>query len=477
MLQQKLNILLVNGDENLNRLVKGIFNAVDFDVTTVNGKRLSLKTFNQQRYHLTIVDLSSGSFTEETLQTIQLAYPELHFVLITNQSDEVDRWAQFKHINLISKEQVEVRLPTILSHFYSEFNQNLTSNLFYWKLIKTALEESSVFTAIVDQAGNILFLNRTAREILKITDETDSYLKFFEFLKEGEKVWQFLTMRWQTEKPSVIRMELQLQDIHFNEFHFPVSIYTVSHNQNYYIIQGKSFLEPELNATGNESETLLSAFSDSLANELLNPLNVIWGRLQLIQSNIQFSETDLHNIALIEKQLQRINEVVSKLVAFTSINRDLVPQRVFLHDVLSELLQQQSLAPRTEGERPAIQLNVKKNLPPVYGQAAHFELLFRTLFDLVLNLMGSQAQIQIDGVSSKENIQLFFKIDEFITAPDQVLLKSCLQFDQTSKKKFALEMTIIRYILDAYRIKHDLKEDASTLILSLVFPINNLQGG
>ncbi len=478
MLTEKLNILTVNGDDDLQRLIKGVFSSIKYELNSFTGSEFPLNELSQKNYHLVIIDGTRTPFRPDQLRQVQLGFPNVHFIFIDSDYSQIKNWSEFKQLNIVTSDKLPERLPIVLSHFYTEFNNRLISNLYYWRLIKIALEESVVFTAIVDKTGDILFLNKVGQEILKISFDEESRLKFYDFLKEGEKVWQFLTRKWKDENAPLIQMDMQLMDRNFNEFHFPVTIHSVANTQNYYIIQGKTLSEPSHSPAGSDSETLLKAFSDSLANELLNPLNVIWGRLQLFQTNAQLNDRDIHNLNLIEKQIQRINEVISKLVAFTSIKRDLVPQRVFLNEIIRRLPYQPSFQNQLESKTDRLRLQLGKNIPPLFGQTAQFELLLSTILDLLLNLSGSLSRIIIQSSpsepsdSDKKEIEIRFKIENFTDAADQHLLKTSLHFDETSKKKFALEMTIIRYILDEYKIRHHLQEDASSLILSLTFPIN-----
>ncbi len=475
MLKQTFNILVVGRDQNLIHLLKGVLGSVDYALhTTVAGPEI-INTISEKPFHLVILDQTGGRLEEETVKTLFHSFPELQYIIISQDFDSFEQWPEFKKISFVKKSQMNSRLPLLLSNAYTTFNESHTSNLESINLMRTALEESPVFTAIVDVDGNILFLNRSARDILKIGSEESDGLKFFDFLKDGEKVWQFLIMRWNEQTGQPIGIDLHLTDKYFNEFPFPVLIRPVKNNELYFIIQGKTLTEPELTWNSADPQTLLKAFSESLANDLLNPLNVIWGRLQLFQSNDQLKDNDLHNIQLIEKQLSRINDVISKLVAVTSLKRDLVPHRVFLNDVFKNLILQPTLKNLLDNQNSTIDVQLEP-LPPIYGQTAQIELLFSTLIDLIFQLSGTNSKITITNRSlnakrKNDELILDFILEDTTHVPDQLLLKSCLQFGESDKKKFALETTIVRYLLDEYQIKHHLKETDSSLILSLVFPL------
>ncbi len=473
MVSKPFKVLLFSDDQNLLHLLKGVLGSVEHHIQEIRQENEILTTLLKDVYHLVVVDQTAQFVSAQTLKQLQSSFPEIHYIVITENLATAEPWTVFRKFNLVPKEQLERRLPSLLSAIYESFSELTVSNLTYFDLIKKALDESAGFVAIVHFSGDIVFLNQYAREVLKVQlDELEEF-KFFDFLKEGEKVWQFLAMRWNEQAGEKVNIELSMADKHFQEFSLPVIIRTVKNDEIYFIIQGSKQAELGLSVHYSSSETLLKAFSESLANDLLNPLNVIWGRLQLLQTNHDFDQEELHNLELIERQLSRINEVISKLTTFTSLKRDLVPQRVFLNDVFKNLLLQPILQNTLQSQGSQIILKLD-SIPPVFGQAAQIELLFTTLIDLILKLVGIKATITIsnDEIKKGQPLSLHFKIKDMTHAPDQILLKSCLELNQTEKKKFALETTLIQYLLDEYQVKHHLKEVDSSLILTLVFPLN-----
>ncbi len=475
MLSEKLNILAVNADENLTRLINGILGSVNYQLTPFSGQAFPFPTVANQHFDLIVIDDQKTGISPETLKQIRLVSPETHIVLVKSDISDLEEWTEFSDLNIVPADVLTERLPVVLSHFYSQFSNRHLAHLLYWRLLKEALESTSLFTAILDEKSRIIFLNKTAKQILKISFEEEYALKFCDFMKEGEKVWKFLTSKFDNGNPGHISMQLQLVDRNFSEFSFPVSVRRVKNDRNFYLIQG-TCLTDKSHGTSSETEAILNAFADSLANELLNPLNVIWGRLQLFQTNERLTEQDKHHIQLIEKQIQRINEVIARLVSFTSIKRDLVPQKIILNEILKRLSILPSLKEQIQKSPPRLELRLGKGIPQLYGQIAHIELLFNMIIELILNLTPTNSKIIIETLSEesqdgdREKVTANFLIQNYMEVADQHLLKSTLQFAKNGKKKFALEVTIIRFILDEYKIRHDLIDDSSSLILSLKFP-------
>ncbi len=470
MLYEKLNICVVNTDENLTRLLNGILGTIGYQLHRQNGAHFPFKTLSDSSFDLLIIDNTTYPFSPDDLKKVQLINPAIHTILIQEDLSDLDDWKTFNHLNIIKRKALPERLPLVLSHFYSEFSNRRVTNLFYWNLVKTALLDNNIFTAIVEKNSDILFLNRTAQEVLKVTFEDESPLHFADFLKEGEKVWKYITNKFSTLRTPVLKIQLEFVDQNYSEFSFPVSVKSIRNSNDYFIIQG-ACLSNIISSPSLTSETVLNAFADSLANELLNPLNVIWGRLQLFQTSSHLSEQDKYHLKMVERQIQRINEVVARLVSFTSIKRDLVPQKIFLNEILKRLFYQASW----QQHQNRLHLQTSNGLPAIYGQVAHIELLFNMIIDLILNLTPTKSQITLATRSVKpakdgqEKIVAKITIQNYTDALDQYLLKNSLQFKDTGKMKFALELTIIRFILDEYQISHELIEDGSSLILSLTF--------
>lgn len=470
MKYENLNILAVNTDENLTRLLNGIFGAIGYQLSVQKNNAFPFQALSGHPFDLLIVDNTTLPFTPRDLKKIQLIHPEIHTILIKKNLSDLDIWTDFEKLNIIERKALPERLPFVLSHFYSEFSGRQVSNLAYLNLIKAALFDSNLFTAIVDKNSDILFLNHIAQEILKISPDEDATLNFADFLKEGKKVWNYVINKFHSSGDASLNLQLELVDSNYKEFSFPVSVKATRNSNGYFIIHG-ACLTNVVNKPSMSSETVLNAFADSLANELLNPLNVIWGRLQLFQTSSNLDEQDKHHLQMIERQIHRINEVVARLVSFTSIKRDLVPQKVFLNEILKRLLFQ----PSWNQHKNRLQIKFAQDLPAIYGQVAHIELLFNMIIDLILNITPTKSQIILATRSeqtakdSREKIVAQITIQDYTEALDQYLLKNSLQFKETGKMKFALELTIIRFILDEYQIRHELIEDHSSLILTLSF--------
>ncbi len=470
MLHEDLNIFAHNTDENLTRLLDGILGTIGYHLVQESGNLFPFQTLISHSFDLLIIDDSASTFIPKNLKQIQLISPEIHTILIKEHLNDLEVWTDFKNLNIVERKALPERLPLIISHFYSEFSNRRVSNLTYWNLLKTALTETGLFTAILDSTSEILFLNKVAQEILKINFDEESTFKFSDYLKEGGKVWNYITNKFRTPHNNALNVQLELVDSNYNEFTFPVTVKTVQNGNAYFIVQG-TCLSNTASSPSMSSETVLNAFADSLANELLNPLNVIWGRLQLFQTSSNLNDQDKHHLEMVERQIQRINDVIARLVSFTSIKRDLVPQKIFLNEILKRLFFQASW----KAHKDRLHFKLDKDLPAIYGQVAHIELLFNMIIDLILNLTPAKTKIILatrSGKSAKdgqEKIVAQITIQNYTEALDQYLLKNSLQFKDTGKMKFALELTIIRFIIDEYQIRHELIEDGSSLILSLSF--------
>ncbi|WP_456406598.1 hypothetical protein, partial [Caldithrix abyssi] len=212
MLSQTFNILVLSEERDLLHLLKGILGATRYEIDAVSSEEAMIGSLSQKHHDLIIIDQTFAGINGQTIKTLYHSFPDLAYIIIAHDLSSVNDWPGFKKINFVKKDQMESRLPLLLSNIYTAFNESHVPTLEYNNLIRTALDDSLTFTAIVHSDGDIVFLNRPAREILKIqTDEVEG-LKFFDFLKDGEKVWQFLTMRWHDHPEQSISMDLYLSD-------------------------------------------------------------------------------------------------------------------------------------------------------------------------------------------------------------------------------------------------------------------------
>ncbi len=218
----------------------------------------------------------------------------------------------------------------------------------------------------------------------------------------------------------------------------------------------------------------MEKFADSIANELINPVNIMSGRLQLLQTENADQKQMDKNIITLNSQLYRINDIITKLISFARLKQDTIPQRVNINEILQNLL----LAPEVIKSEKMINFRFDKNIPALAGQISHFEILMRTLVGLGLKYLKSEGELEIVTEFQKNNtgvdrIGLHFRLkyDKEIKNKE---MSFCSLFgtDSSGAKTKSIDLTVIEHILNHYNSKINIEQlDKSIEILTILFPV------
>jgi signal transduction histidine kinase len=122
----------------------------------------------------------------------------------------------------------------------------------------------------------------------------------------------------------------------------------------------------------------LGQLSAGLAHEIRNPLASIAGAAGILQRNLRLEQKDAECLAIIAKECQRLNSLLSQFLDFA---RPRAP-RYQSTDVESLLDSVMALATHAIGTRP---ISLDKNVPPMTPVECDPELLKQVILNLVIN--------------------------------------------------------------------------------------------
>ena len=153
-------------------------------------------------------------------------------------------------------------------------------------------------------------------------------------------------------------------------------------------IIGEAEAKLELERSLRQSEKLatLGQLASELAHEIGTPLNIIYGRTELIQRKLEGKEELRKNLDIILHQTERITRIIQQLLGFV---RKKKPERAPMNtgtllEATLDLLEQQ-----IQKQRVSVVKDWNVNLPPVIGDPDQLQQVF---LNLILNAIQSMPE-------------------------------------------------------------------------------------
>lgn len=160
----------------------------------------------------------------------------------------------------------------------------------------------------------------------------------------------------------------------------------------------------QLAAQRHSNLAALGEMSAIMAHEFGNPLNAMYGRVQLLE-NVQMSEECGRHLTVIKSQILRMSEVMKHILTSTRVEKE--PSPIQLNDVILEvldLLQASSVKVATE---------LGKDLPPVAVNKT-------ALHGVILNLVNNAVQ----AVNENGNIRITTRTVQQLQIDGHLLVQS-----------------------------------------------------
>ncbi len=160
-----------------------------------------------------------------------------------------------------------------------------------------------------------------------------------------------------------------------------------------------TLVETRSQAERAEKLAALGELSAVVAHELGNPLNAIFGHLQMLTKAADRKEHERH-VTIIRNEIERMVGILQHILESTRLLVQSVP--VHLNEVINEVLT--LLAPGLPGRRIAVKTNLMPYLPPVAGDR---RTLHGMLFNLATNAFhampeGGELEIQTRQVADED---------------------------------------------------------------------------
>lgn len=166
----------------------------------------------------------------------------------------------------------------------------------------------------------------------------------------------------------------------------------------------------------NEAFLMQSRFTANAAHELRTPLAVLKTKVDVFKKkNIHSTDEYDALIAVFEKQIKRLSELVIALLEMTNTNDEFEQEPICLKDVLQEMIAE--LAPIADGKKVQLALDCDDSI--VHGNP---NLLYRAFYNLIengINYNVDGGNVKIEVGSNETQIMVFIK-DTGIGIPEEL---------------------------------------------------------
>lgn len=480
MTSKPLKILCFNNNPEICDFVGAVYSAIPHQIDSISTTVAKLwDRLKTNDYDLLIADNQSNTISPNDLKKIQLTHTALDTIIIEDDYNDLGSWLDIKNVRIITHRDINKKLPVLLGDIYSNVNERLMRSLDYNQLLRNCLYEVDSLVVVLNRDAKIIFLNRSSESMLGVSELDYLGKDFIDFMIDGSKVWKYLEEYCFLEGNRIENYQITFRSLNQNEHEKQISA-RLTEDKKYILIQSVAESKRNSREGDENSYELLERFADSIANELLNPVNILSGRLQLMQDKMKSNETYQNNLLGLDKQVRRMTETVSRLLTFARLRKDSIPQKINVNEILHHLLLEPSINRLIEKEEVKLNYTLGGDIPILSGLISHIELLIKTIIELSFNCLGSEGTIHIEtdtlhAYLNKNWLKINFTLTySYFIFSQGITLHSYLKPLKPMKKVKSIESTIVRYILHHYEGIYLLeKEDENIEKLTLLFPVKN----
>lgn len=478
----KYKIICIDKTQQAAKIIKAVFNSVPYEMKLITSPSEIISESSRYRFNLLVINRTVCDCSLDDIKKIQISFPKPSFIIIDREYENIESWTDLESIKFLTISEIESKLPIFLGDFYSKDQSNFESSFTFIELLKNSLYNVRNLILITDMYSNIIFMNREAEKMLQIQDQELSEMQLIDFIIDGAKVWNYITnnlMDWQDNNH---KYTITFTDSLGNEYEKEIAAHKLLANEEYVMIESADYSASGMKKNGYKESAILNKFADSIANELMNPVNNISGRIQLLQSDLGTNPKYKKSLDSLENQVNRINETMAKLLTFARLKQDTIPQKIDLNDLFHKILMDPSMIRLIEQSEIELDYNLSDDLPSLSGLISHFDLLLKISLEICFECLGKKGRIlvetkQLNDYLSKDWILINLSLDY---ENSLIYQKGCLQeyfkHSNFEANNISIESTIIDHIIHHYQGFSQIDTEAQNKeIVMILFPLPNSQ--
>jgi len=218
----------------------------------------------------------------------------------------------------------------------------------------------------------------------------------------------------------------------------------------------------------------MKQFSGAIAHEIINPINILSGRLQLLKNEFGTGELQ-KTFNIIEKQIERIAEVTNELNKFAVLKDNEILEKFSLVAFLKRLVADFKKQGKLE-----LELKYPPGLEKILIEANHYQLedAFKYLLEVITNHKINQNKIQI-SVQKSRNTKQQVCLEIIFYFPNAIALETLLepfQLFSTEDHLSSFGVAIMETIFSNFGVDMSIRQEPGNgKTLRLNFPIKQSQ--
>jgi len=340
------------------------------------------------------------------------------------------------------------------------------------------LNSTSEAIIVTDLEHRIQYGNRSARELFNLSLEISGQQSLQEYIEDGYKILTHIHQQLIQGKPVsgyrvTIRANMEKSfDAHLNAD----LLYGKAGQSDGLII---NLTNPLVNdevfsrIVRKEKLSTIVHLANSLSHEIRNPINIMYGRLQLLQDEV-IDQNFKNAFKSIHRQIDRILNITKLLEKFNFSREDSIPEKCNISKIFETILSEKKSL--FSEKKIQIDCHLQSNGFLVEGNQVQFLDAFRYLFDSLIDLTPSGKKLEISGKATPHSSGSKWYEFHFIIPEKKVSLDKLFEpyqsIDMELNGLLGLGMVIMHTIFNNYGAKIEtlVQNDSQTLI-RIRFPL------
>lgn len=212
--------------------------------------------------------------------------------------------------------------------------------------------------------------------------------------------------------------------------------------------------------------------ANALAHEIRNPINILYGRLQLLAEEMP-DENFQRSYKSIKRQIDRLLDVTGLLGQFNFSKEDSIPEVFPAENLLKSVLADRQAT--LESKHLTLQIKFEGKPPMIEASQGHLLNAVGYLFDAIIEYTPAKRNIDIrcrrtHAYTEHPWTEFYIKIPKSGMTPDQIL-DPYKGTDLKANGLIDMGLTIMHTILNNYGVKFEaFQQNGEGLVLRLQFP-------
>ena len=482
--------LIVDDEPEIISSLKNNLEKFGLSVTIANNFKEALELINKEKFELAILDISLPDGNGINLfRVLRDKNIEMYTIVITgnatidNAITALNEGVNAYLVKPFSENQLndainQAEENLIQKSQYKSLFQTIDNNRQFYENLLNSTSEAIL---VVDLEYRIRYCNQTASSLLQL-DELESGDRFIhDYFEDGYKIISHIHHQM-IEGRSISGFKGTIKSLDGEKYEVHLSadfLYGKNREIEGLIINVSNpvvYNEVINRVMRKERLSTIINLASTLSHVIRNPINILSGRLQLIDSELnQGKFKKAYNT--IQRQIDRILEITDLLGKFNLIKEDTIPEKCNIVAIFKKTLQDKL----TDFEAKDIKIkdNISDKNILTEGNQYQFSDAFEYLFNAILNLVPGGNNLEILG---KENVsgenQTGYEIQIVLSGiklTTNQLFESIQKTNLESDGFLELEMALMDLTFHNYGIKFDLiiQNDIQTLVRIQIPSIKN----